>query len=253
MDIVAVDKLIKVIDLKIQKAINAIHTTSLGKIVKYDPVEMRADVELLENIHFKGKFYKSPIIVGCLVAFERCGVFYQRVPYSEGDKVVVGFCESAIDEIILDGKNRNQVVSRRHSEDDAVVLKGWKTEKDTKLLSTNSKDWLLVNEGNGAKVVFKESGELEIDNGTKVTIGTDGVITTDANTINAVNATVNCLNLNASNTITAPIGQIEAVTSTNVSSMTVAATTSMAVAGKEMDQHVHGGGSLPTGLTDIPQ
>lgn len=218
------DKIIQLIDIKIQKAINAIHTTSLGRIVSYDPINMRANVELLENIHFKGKFYKSPILIGCLVAYDECGSFYNRIPYSKGDKVLVGYCESSIDYIILDGDNKNQIISRRHSEDDAVVLRGWKTENSDELLSDNINDVVWVNKNTGAKIAFKLDGEVEIDNGVNIKISPNGVVTTTATTINATSATINCDTLNASSSLT--------------------------IASKELKEHVHGSGTNILGQTD---
>jgi len=192
MKSVEVDKIIKLIDLKINKALRSLHTMALGKIVKYDAKTMRAEVQLLENIEFNGVHYESPIIPNCLVSYEKCGDFYLRVPYKVGDKVVVGFCESSIDNVSYSGKAQNQSVYRRHSEDDAIIIKGWKADLDSDLPSANSEDYLLYNAKNGSKVVFKTDGTLEVDNGTTVTISPSGTITTDASAINATNATITC-------------------------------------------------------------
>jgi hypothetical protein len=185
-------KIIQLIDAKISKALRDVHTTALGKIISYDATTMRAEVQLLESIEFNGEHYASPIIPNCLVSYERTGDFYIRIPYKVGDKVVVGFCESSIDNVSYYGQAQNQSVYRRHSEDDAIVLSGWRADIESKLSSDNIGDYLIYNTANNSKIVFKADGVVEINNGTSVVIGTDGTITTNATTINATNATITC-------------------------------------------------------------
>lgn len=232
-----INKIINLINGMIQKSKNELHTFALGKIESFDTVNMRAEVYLLENIRYKNKYYPSNTIVDCLVQFPKTDSFYIRFPYKKGDKVAVAFCESNIAEIMLTGERTNQTLTRRHAEDDLVIIGGWISENnDIRCTSDNTKDIVIVNTKHNSMITFTEDNNINITN------------------INNIN--VQCVNANVdanTTTITSPTTTINGETTINgntsingslnvsqkVSTPTVSADNSLTVAGKEMKGHTH--------------
>lgn len=224
------DRIIDLIDKMIKRDRDNLHTTALGKIVSFDPINMRAEVYLLENIRFENKFYESQTIVDCIVNFPKTSSFYIRIPYKAGDKVVVSFCESNIADMSISGNRVNQTISRRHSEDDLVVMGGWISEQnDIKTMGGANDDLVIVNTKHNSFIKFTEDNNIIISNVKDVNIQCQNA-TVDANktTINSETT------INGNTSI---IGTLDV--SQSVSTPNVSASTSLTVKGKEMDAHTH--------------
>lgn len=239
---ILIDEILNIVKKMIRQDRNELHTFALGKIVTFDPVNMRATVYLLENVKFNGIFYPSQTIVDCVVQFPKTKNFYVRVPYYPEDKVVLAFCESNIADIAITGERTNQTLTRRHSEDDIVVIGGWISEQnDNRLIGDNQKDITIVNSLHNSKITFTEDNTLNI---------------MDIDTINVKcntgNVTANQTNITSETNITGNVnivGQVDIQGATKISTTldvgasvktpTVSATNSLSVAGKEMKGHTH--------------
>lgn len=232
-----IEKFINLISNMIEKNNRELHTFALGKIESFDTVNMRATVYLLENIQYENKYYPSNTIVDCLVQFPKTDSFYIRFPYKKGDKVAVAFCESNIADIMLTGDRTNQTLTRRHSEDDLVIIGGWISENnDMRCASENTNDIIIVNTKHNSKIVFTEDNNINITG------------------IDNINIQCNNANVNAqTTTITSPTTTINGETTINgntsikgmldvsqkVSTPTVSASNSLSIAGTEMKGHTH--------------
>ena len=76
-----INEILKLVKRLIKRDREELHTFALGKIVTFDPVNMRAEVYLLENVKFNNVYYPSQTIVDCVVQFPKTKNFYVRMPY----------------------------------------------------------------------------------------------------------------------------------------------------------------------------
>lgn len=177
------ESIVELTELIIEEYVDEIKTTALGKIENFDPVNMRADVQLLNALEYGGEQHKAPLLQGCLVKFPNFGNIFIRHSYKKGDLVVVGFCHHSIDSIQIDGNvQEEQDLYRKHSIDDGVVLGGWKAENDDELQSTDVDGLLIENKANGSKIVFKDDGTIEVNNGSIISIKPSGEVKIEAST-----------------------------------------------------------------------
>ncbi|MGL5750366.1 MAG: Gp138 family membrane-puncturing spike protein [Paraclostridium sp.] len=228
------DRITSLIDGLLKKDRMELHTFALGKIESFDPVSMRAEVYLLENIRFDNKFYQSQTIVDCLVSFPHTNGFYIRIPYQKGDKVVVAFAESDIADIMITGDRTNQKTTRRHSEDDLIVISGW-SKNDENTISSNANDLVVFNKKHNSSIIFTEGNNVLISNVSDVNVQCDNA------TVNASKTTINSVTeINGKTTIngnTSIVGALDV--SQSVSTPNVSASSSLSVSGKEMKGHTH--------------
>lgn len=183
------DTLEGLIDGMQNQMLEGIHTLALGKIASVDNVNMRANVYLLENIQHNDNFYESATIMDCPIIAQSGGGFQIRVPYQVGDKVIVGFCESNIADILESGDRTNQTLKHRFTQDDAVVLGGWNSNSEAGI-SEYTDGLVLINNKTGTMITITASGEVVIKSNSNVTIESP------TTTING--------DLNVSGNITAP-------------------------------------------------
>lgn len=237
-----INEILKLVKRLIKRDREELHTFALGKIVTFDPINMRAEVYLLENVKFNNVYYPSQTIVDCVVQFPKTKNFYVRMPYYPEDKVVLAFCESNIAEIAMTGERTNQTMTRRHSEDDIVVIGGWISEQnDDRLIGDNQKDITIVNTLHKSKITFTEDNTLNIlDVDTiNVTCNTGNVTAQQTNITSETNITGNVnivgdVDIQGATQISTTLNVGSSVTTPNVS-----AGSSLTVSGKEMKDHTH--------------
>lgn len=237
-----INEILKLVKRLIKRDREELHTFALGKIVTFDPVNMRAEVYLLENVKFNNVYYPSQTIVDCVVQFPKTQNFYVRMPYYPEDKVVLAFCESNIAEIAMTGERTNQTMTRRHSEDDIVVIGGWISEQnDDRLIGDNQKDITIVNTLHNSKITFTEDNTLNIlDVDTiNVTCNIGNVTAQQTNITSETNITGNVnivgnVDIQGATQISTTLNVGSSVTTPNVS-----AGSSLTVSGKEMKEHTH--------------
>ncbi len=151
------------------------HTTILARIEKYDHVEMKADIKPLvkeyydttgeaEYDHVELETIKNAS-VACLRAGE--GKFIIRPPYKEGDIVLAVCSERSIDNVIETGEISEQVGSRRHSLQDALVIGGVTVEPDP-MPDEHEDDLLICKTGSDIKtriVLFEDEDKVTVAKG----------------------------------------------------------------------------------------
>lgn len=130
--------------------IGSLNTCAIGQIVRFDGVKMQADVKLLPD---------GELILDVPVGTIQTSDFYIRVPYKNGDYVVVIFAQRDIDEIMYGG---NTTPSQRMlALDDAIVAFGINLFTNS-LPSENSNDLVIGKKDGGASIVIKQNNEIEV-------------------------------------------------------------------------------------------
>ena len=190
------------------------HTVLLCRIEKYDHEKMTADLQPLTKEYYdttgEGDYeYKELEVikeasVACLRAGERHLI---RPPYKVGDTVLVACAERSIDNVIETGEISEQVGSRRHSLQDAIVIGGITIEPDpmpeehgedllicktgsdikTRIVLTDEDDSIIIAKGDSggydAVITIKDNNDVEVETKGNVKVDAEGNIniTSDAN------------------------------------------------------------------------
>lgn len=134
--------------------IGELNTFAIGKILSFDPVKMKADIELLPD---------GDLIKSVPVGMQQTSEFYIRIPYQKGDIVGVVFAQREIDGIMYESNNPKS--KRMLAVDDAVVVCG--INLFTNNLPSEDADKLVIAEKGGAKITIG-NGEIHMT-GSKIT------------------------------------------------------------------------------------
>lgn len=140
-----------------------LHVALPAKILKYNSEEMRADIQLLIKKDLGDNEVEMPPIIEVPVAHFKAGSFIIRPPYREGDVVQVLFNERAIDNLLVSNRPRSVEFKRRHSFDDAVIVGGFKTEREANYPAQNGEDFLIANLESGDKFILKKAGGVIVE------------------------------------------------------------------------------------------
>lgn len=194
----------------IDQELKELHVALPAKIEKYDPETMIAEITLLSKKILNDEEVTIPKIIEVPVGHLNAGPFVIRPPYQKGDVVQVLFNERALDKLLITGDPEGVKYKRKHTFDDAVVIKGLKTEQESKLNSNYGQDLLFENQEANSRIVMMKDGSLlaetngdtDIKTTANTTIQTDGDTKIDTGgstevnsgspvTINAPETTVN--------------------------------------------------------------
>jgi len=157
----------------IENTLSRLHTAMMGKIEKFDPEAMKADVQLLVKRKYKKHEAASyPLLQEVPVMTVKTGAFVVRPPYQKGDLVMVLFAEREIDAVVQEGTEEEPVSKRRHALEDAVVIGGWMPFSED-LPEDNADDLVIARTDFSARIVIQKD-----DN--KVHIQTDGPVLVEA-------------------------------------------------------------------------
>ena len=124
----------------------------LGKVVEFNAAEMKADIQPLPS-------NESSLLINVPVMTFIAKSFFIRMPLKPGDTVLVLFADSDLDNILLGGDNR--ATDRKHDLSDAVCIGGIMPFTTT-LPGDNADDLVLAKRDSSAKVVIKDSGDIEL-------------------------------------------------------------------------------------------
>jgi len=192
--------------------LNQIHTTLPGRIEKYYPETMRADVVLYNNKKIEDKWEEIPPILNMPVRFPKVAGFYMRMPLKKKDPVVICFAEESIDNLVVDGQSHNSEDSRRFSMDDGFVMGGFSLENDKlKKIGEYTEDVVLVNNVTGTVIRQNQAGEIFIEDSKNITIGNSDNITIKSGKIVSIECETFDLKCSGTLNITAPTTNITGV------------------------------------------
>ena len=135
--------------------IGGLNTIAIGRIQRFDPLKMQADVNILPG---------DTLVVDVPVGTIQTSRYFIRVPYTRGDHVLVAFAQRDIDEIM---RGANATESQRMlSLDDAVVVCGINTFNDP--LPAEDADKLVIGQKDGEAKITMGRGEINLDGVVKV-------------------------------------------------------------------------------------
>lgn len=140
-----------------------INSCMLGKIEKFDPTTMKAQVVPLVK--------DKPMLIEVPVSFMKAGPFIIRPPYKRGDMVLIVFADADIDNILLTGDVSEPNTNRGHSMDDAIVVGGIMPFTGS-LPGEHAEDLIIAKSDLSAKIVISQEGNITIQGG-KVFLGSD--------------------------------------------------------------------------------
>lgn len=146
-------------DTMIQNLIDNFNTGLIGQIEKYDPVQMKADVQPL--IRDRDGDSLSPLL-NIPVNLFRAGGFIIRPPYKKGDLVYVACAQHDIDDVIETGKISMRANARQHNLTDAVVIGGLNPFSHP-LPAAHGEDMLIATESLSAKIIITKEGEIHLE------------------------------------------------------------------------------------------
>lgn len=129
-----------------KKTMNKINTMMPGTIVRYNPMENKADIELQDGTLI------TEIPMGAI----QTGDFYIRVPYTTGDLVAVLFAQNDIDTLFHgDAATPSE---RKFSLDDAIGAFGLNTFDDP--LPASDPDKLVIGQKDGGAKITIGNGQI---------------------------------------------------------------------------------------------
>ena len=219
-------------------------------IKSFNPATQTVTAEIAIKRIVDGENVSYPLLLDVPVILPTVQGFHITMPIKAGDEALVVFADRCIDNWHKLGGTQKQAEHRAHHISDGFAIIGVNSEPN-KITGYDAENMTIRNTSNNQKITLKASGDIEVD------------------TVKDVN--INCANANitasASVKIDSPSTEITgllkvggAVTmdatlavSTSVSTASVIASTSLAVAGVEMKGHKHGGVQTGTGVTGVPQ
>ncbi len=119
----------EVIQSGIQSAMDELHTSGPGKVLKYDPVLCVADIQplwrrRLYDADGNSVFSDMPVIPSVPIQWPRSGGYVMTFPILPDDFVTLIFPEVATGEIHTDGQIAEPLDARRHSIGSAIAIPG---------------------------------------------------------------------------------------------------------------------------------
>jgi len=232
-----------------------LHTSTPGIIVSFDAATQLATVQpAIKRIFVTRDEDREilvpsdlPILIHVPVIFPRGGGFSLTFPVKKGDECLLVFCERSIDNWHKTGKVKEPTARRFHSLSDATAFVGLSSLVN-KVPDYDPINTEIKKDDGSVSVKLLANGDLEIvaDGDMTATIGGDIIATCtnlDVTASSTATLTSPSIILNGETQINGTLS-VSGVTS----APTIAATTSLTVAGKEMHNHTHiGSPSAPTG------
>lgn len=173
----------ELVELMVDRELEEVHVALPARILKYDPKQMIAEIELLSKKKLGDEEQAIAPIVKVPVAHLNAGPFIIRPPYSKGDIVQVLFNERALDKLLITGKPESVAYKRKHSFDDAVVITGLKVEQEIDLPSEEVDSLYMANTDTKSRVFIRKNGDIVANNEThKVELLKESDINVDTKT-----------------------------------------------------------------------
>lgn len=240
----------------IDSRLKDLHTSMPGIIETFDPVKQLATIQPAIKRIFKTNDGDTeiltpsalPILINVPVQFPRGGGFSLTFPVKKGDECLLVFCERSIDNWHQFGGIKSPGARRFHSLSDATAFVGLSSLAN-KIPNYDNTNAQLKKDDNSVFITLNNDGSLDIHTDDDIRIDSSGDIVGTCENIDITantKATVTAPNidltgdvlitgkLDVTGILTAPTGNI-----TTVNAITLAASSSLTVSGKEMGEHIH--------------
>lgn len=164
-----------VIRNSIEHELNSVHTCLPAKIIDYDSSLCIASVKpLIKHRTQGGQLLSMPIIYNVPVMFPRTASSAITFPVNSGDCVLLIFSEANIDTWMMSGDESEPADTRRFDLTDAIAIPGLFASGKGKLPVNNTD---LSIQLNTQRITIKESGDIEIGNGSLKALITEDFLT----------------------------------------------------------------------------
>jgi len=154
--------LLRLIDQAIEESNSALRVCMPGRIEKYDPDTMLANIQPLIKIKFYGRSTSEllPIINNVPICHARTGSALIRLPVALGDLVTLIFADRSIEHYVADnGEAYEPADTRKHHITDAFAFLGGYPQGMKQI--ANNKDALEIVVKSGTKLTMG-NGEQEV-------------------------------------------------------------------------------------------
>lgn len=201
-------------------------TSIPGHFLSFDPDTQLAQIQIgVVRIDINGKPFTPSPLIECPVAFIGGSEYFMEHQINPLDECLIIFSQRCIDGWVNTGGVANNPIMRFHDFSDAAILPGLRSQPK-KITSFGNNGIRLRNKAGDKYIWLKNDGTAEI--------------------------TVDTLNINGEIIHVGDTTQTGNTTSSGIiASPTMNATTSLTVAGKEMDEHAHLDGTYTAGATDV--
>lgn len=259
----------------IESRLKELHTSMPGIVESFDAENQLATIQpAIRRIFVTRDGDKEilvpsdlPILINVPVIFPRGGGFSLTFPVSKGDECLLVFCERSIDNWHETGKVKSPGAKRFHSLSDATAFVGISSIPN-KVPNYDDTNVQLKKDDGTVYITVKEDSSLDIHADSNINVSTDADIIATCENANItantkIDLTAPTINLNGNTTID---GTLDVTGATNIDNTltttgtttapTVAANSSLTVAGKEMSNHKHAGSPTapdgPVSDTGVP-
>lgn len=259
----------------IESRLKELHTSMPGIVESFDAENQLATIQpAIRRIFITRDGDKEilvpsdlPILINVPVIFPRGGGFSLTFPVTKGDECLLVFCERSIDNWHETGKVKVPGAKRFHSLSDATAFVGISSIPN-KVPDYDPTNLEIKKDDGSVSIKLKENSDLDVvaEGNMNATITGDIVATCENADITAntnIDLTAPTINLNGNTTID---GTLDVTGATNIDNTltttgtttapTVAANSSLTVAGKEMSNHKHAGSPTapdgPVSDTGVP-
>lgn len=252
----------------VESRLKDLHTSMPGIIERFDAETQLASIQPAIRRIFVTRDGDTeiltpsdlPILINVPIIFPRGGGFSLTFPVKKGDECLLNFCERSIDNWHETGKVKKPGARRFHSLSDATAFVGL-SSLPNKIPNYDPTNTEIKKDDGTVSIKLKENSDLDI-----VAEGNmNATITEDVN--------INCKNIKVDATSTAEVNCPESTFNGNVTvngnitftgvvagptanvptvtSISVSASSSLSVAGKEMSGHKHLPGTYTAGSTPV--
>ncbi|MBU8908497.1 Gp138 family membrane-puncturing spike protein [Desertibacillus haloalkaliphilus] len=142
-----------------------VKTIRICRIEKFDAATMTADITILQTeAGLNNEVFNVP------VSHMSFGDFVIRPSYKRGDLVIVGFSDTAIDDVLISANQQESDITERFREEDAIVLQGINSMKQT-LPSDHSNDLVIAKKDFSSKIVIKDNNDIVLEASGSILLG----------------------------------------------------------------------------------
>lgn len=223
-------------------------TSIPGYFLSFDPDTQLAQIQIgVQSVENNGTTFEPSPLIECPVAFFGGSEYFIEHQIDPGDECLVIFSQRCIDGWVNTGGVADNPIMRFHNVNDACILPGLRSQPN-KIDSFQNNGVRLRNKAGDKYVWLKNDGTADI---TVDTLNINANVVHNGNTEQTGNLERTGTTTLTGNTTQTGDHDVTNVTATGtVGGATVAAVTSLTVAGVEQAAHDHGGVERGTGRTD---
>lgn len=218
-------------------------TSIPGHFLAFDPATQLAQIQIgVQKVDINGNTFEPSPLIECPVAFIGGSQYTTEHQIDPGDECWIFFSQRCIDGWNETGGVADNPIMRFHNINDAAVLPGFRSQPN--IIQGFSNNGYRIRNADGTQYFWlKNDGTIECKTESNTfTMQPDGTSTLTNGTGTLTMLSSGIVDINGA----------QILTDGTVSAPTVTASTSLQVAGKEMNLHVHSGVTTGGGTSGPP-